>query len=119
MQSVAATVLTKNILAETRMSFAAVSREYGQSGGAPINASTPFRWATKGVKTSDGRTIKLEAVKLGSRWITSKEAVERFVARTTAASMPPEDNSPAPRSPAARDRAATAAEAELDALGVR
>lgn len=40
--------------------------------------STIFRWVTKGVKAPDGSRVKLEAEYLGSRLITSIEAVERF-----------------------------------------
>jgi hypothetical protein len=105
---------------EKLISFAAASKLFPAfRGSAPhTNGSTVFRWATRGSKAAGGALVKLEAVRVGSRWLTSVEAVNRFVAAMTAASTPPA-TTPAP-SPAARNRAAEAASKELDrALGAR
>jgi hypothetical protein len=50
--------------------------------GRPVTLSCLFRWVLNGVKTPSGR-VHLEAVRMGGRWITSVEAMERFAARQT------------------------------------
>ncbi|MCH8839830.1 MAG: DUF1580 domain-containing protein [Planctomycetes bacterium] len=47
--------------------------------------STFFRWTQRGIRTSDGRRIRLEFVKAGSKRLTSVEAVRRFFRATTEA----------------------------------
>jgi hypothetical protein len=58
----------------------------------------------------------LEAVRLGGRWVTSREALQRFAERLT----PDLGNrpAPAPRTPTARRRAAEQAAKQLEALGI-
>jgi hypothetical protein len=60
--------------------------------------------------------VRLEAVRLGNRWMTSREALQRFTERLT----PRIDDNPvpAPRPAARRRRASERAEAELERLGV-
>lgn len=55
------------------MIFAEAAATLPAVRGKRIHVSTLWRWATKGV-----RGVKLEAVRLGSRWMTSSEALERF-----------------------------------------
>jgi hypothetical protein len=49
--------------------------------GSPgrANASTLYRWVIEGVRMRDGRRVKLEAVRIGSSYHTSREAVGRFI----------------------------------------
>jgi Protein of unknown function (DUF1580) len=75
-------------------------------GGRSLNPSTIYRWITLGVKLPGGARLRLEAVRVGHRLLTSMPAVERFIAANTAG-----------RCGQVR-RAADAAEAELDRLGV-
>jgi hypothetical protein len=56
----------------------------------PTSYKTVFEWVSKGYKG-----IKLEALKLGGRWITSADALQRFAEAITAA----ETLSVAPGSP--------------------
>lgn len=58
----------------------------GHRGKPGVNSSTVFRWVTVGIPTSDSEDspVKLEAVRVGQRWVTSHAAVERFVAILTA-----------------------------------
>jgi hypothetical protein len=78
--------------------------------------SCVLRWVIDGVKLPTGDVVRLEAVRLGGRWITSVEALERFADRQT----PRLDDTPAPtpRSPSKRERAATRAANELDRIGI-
>ncbi len=76
----------------------------------PVHVSTILRWIFGGITLPDGSRLRLEAARLGNRWVTSREAVSRFVAAQTAAVAP-----------AARPRpgeSARRAEAELAARGV-
>jgi hypothetical protein len=92
----------------------------GYRENANLDPSTLFRWITNGARSAAGNKIKLQAVRAGNRWLTSLEAINRFVAALTDDSIPVEDQTPVPRSPSARDRAAASAGKELDQfLGVK
>ena len=100
---------------ERLLSFSAIAPKIpGHRGNSHVNASTLFRWATKGLLVN-GTLIKLEAVRLGSSWKTSFEAVARFSDRLTAAALPT-DTPPTPPAPtpAQRSRAAAAASRDAD-----
>jgi hypothetical protein len=60
--------------------------------------------------------VRLEAVRLGGRWVTSREALQRFAERLT----PRSDSKPAlaPRSMAKRQQANERAAKELDQIGI-
>jgi hypothetical protein len=84
--------------------------------GKKTHLSTVFRWVTDGAKGPDGRRVRLEAVRLGGRWLTSTEAVQRFAERLTPDLDRPRP--PASRSPGARERAAKRADRQLRRLGI-
>ncbi len=90
----------------------------GHRGGPHLNGSTIFRHIVKGCRDANGKLVRLEAVRVGSRWLTSLEAVARFSARITAAALPTDDTSPtAPApTPARRNRAAARASEQVDVL---
>ena len=92
--------------------LAAKSNYPGQRGASRVHPATLTRWILRGARAVDGRTVKLEAVRLGSRWLSSEAALGRFVA----ALGTPAGQKPA-RSPAARTKAADKAGAELERLG--
>lgn len=81
--------------------------------GRPVHPSFIGRWAWHGVKTDDGRTVKLEAVRCGVRWLTARAAVARFIR---------DQQAPAEVVPAAADRRPSnreqAVERELAEMGV-
>jgi hypothetical protein len=81
----------------------------------PVSLSCVLRWVLDGVKTPNG-VVRLEAVRLGGRWITSVQALERFAARQT---PDLERQAPAtPRSAAARTRASERAARALERAGI-
>ena len=43
-------------------------------GSHRASPSTPWRWIRQGVRTPDGRIVRLEAARIGSRWLTSRAA---------------------------------------------
>lgn len=107
--------LLNEIQAGEGQSLSAVGRQFpAHRGGGTVDPSTVFRWVKSGSRAADGRIVRLEACRVGGRWITTRSAVARFIAALSAPTRPSDPN-PVPRSPAARSRAAAAATAELDA----
>jgi hypothetical protein len=84
--------------------------------GRPLNPSTVFRWITDGVRAPGGRRIRLEGVRLGGRWLTSEQALARFIDAQTAAQIT--STPPRPPTPQQRHRAAERAGEALERLGV-
>jgi hypothetical protein len=83
-------------------------------GGRPTHFSTILRWILTGVRGPADEKVKLEAIRLGDRWLTSAEALQRFAEALTPKSEAP----PTLRSPARRERAAARAGAALEAAGI-
>jgi hypothetical protein len=85
--------------------------------GKKTHLSTVLRWILKGAKSPTGEMVKLEALRIGSRWVTSREALQRFAERLTPS--PNGQSAPhPPRTPTQRQRAADRAAQELDRLGI-
>jgi hypothetical protein len=106
--------IATEILAGSGLSLSQAARRFPPfREGKPCAPSTIFRWITAGVRLPDGRRVRLEAVRLGGRWLTSTQAIERFIARQT----PRIDTDPtlAPRTSSHRQRAAERAGRELEA----
>jgi hypothetical protein len=84
--------------------------------GKKTHLSTMLRWILTGAKSPSGELVKLEALRLGNRWVTSREALQRFAERLT----PSTDSlaQAAPRTPAARQRASEKAAMQLEAIGI-
>jgi hypothetical protein len=98
------------------LSLSAAGRLFpGHRGGTSVDPSTVFRWVTRGTRTPGGVFVKLEAVRVGVRWLTSRGAVARFVAALTAASGPAPVAPPVPVPPL--NRRAEKAAAALKAMG--
>jgi len=74
-----------------------------------VNVSTLWRWYQRGC-----RGVRLETVVIGGRRYTSKEALERFAAATTAARN---GEQPTSRTSKQRQRATDTANFELEKAG--
>jgi hypothetical protein len=61
--------------------------------------------------------VRLDAARLGSRWITSHEALQRFAQALTPCLN--DERMSSRRSPVARRRASDQAANELDKIGIR
>ena len=84
-----------------------------------VSPSCIWRWIRHGIELPDGRIICLEAQRFCGRWVTSKQAIERFVAQQQPTSSGAETRLPdPPPTPAARRRHATLAEQELINAGL-
>jgi hypothetical protein len=82
--------------------------------GKPVHPSTPLRWVLDGVKTPDGRRVKLEACRCGGRWVTSKAAFLRFVEAQTP--TPRADKAPRMPTPTQAAKRAGRAGEELERM---
>jgi hypothetical protein len=106
-----------NLLAENLMELREAARRLPPGrGGRPVSFSCVLRWITQGVPGPDGQRIRLEGVRLGGRWLTSEEALARWAECLTPRFDA--DRSPAPRTPAQRNRAAAKVEKLLDNAGI-
>ncbi len=109
--------MSADLLNETPLPIAAVAREIpGARGAATVNPATVYHWCTKGTRTPDGRRVKLEFYRMGSRVMTTREALARYVARLSA-SVGDADTSPPTRTPSERKKAQKRADAELEKMG--
>ncbi len=87
----------------------------GNRGAKRLHPATLTRWIIKGALALDGRRVRLEATRLGNRWLTSAESLARFSA---ALAIPADETAtPTPRSPTASRRASAAAGRELERRG--
>ena len=87
-------------------------------GGRKTHLSTLLRWGLKGVKGPTGAIVRLEIVRIGCRWFTSREALQRFSTALTPC-LDTDATTPAtPRMPARRQRTSEAAAKELERLGI-
>lgn len=79
--------------------------------GRPTHPASLSRWITSGVRTPDGRTVRLEACRHAGKWLTSRAAIARFLRAQQPA---PSTDQPAPV-PSAHQ---AAVERELRELGI-
>ena len=92
--------------------------------GRPVTLSCLLRWVQDGVKLPSGETVRLEACRMGGRWITSFEALQRFAVRQTpiilSADSPPTEEKRAtePRTAIRRRRESDRASSELGKIGM-
>ncbi len=104
------------ILDETTCGLSAAAKSLPRlNRDRPVAISTLVRWVTKGVRGPGGSRVRLEAVRLGGRWITSAEAIARFV---SALSDKPSEAAGPLRTPGQRRRSSERAEAALVSLGI-
>lgn len=97
-------------LFEKLLKLSAAAREVPGRSGRGLHVSTVWRWALRGV-----RGIRLETVLIGGIRYTSREALERFIARTTAAAI---GTKALVRTSKQRQREIEAAKKELEAEGI-
>jgi hypothetical protein len=84
--------------------------------GRQVTLGCMVRWILDGVRGPDGKRVRLEASRLAGKWITTPQAIVRFLEAQS-----PKIGNPgteAPRSARARQRAADQAAAALSRLGM-
>jgi hypothetical protein len=84
-------------------------------GGKSPTLSCMIRWVKDGVRGPNGERIYLEAARLAGRWVSTPQALIRFIERQT-----PQVGGEAPKTktPGKRQRAAERAGDELTKLGI-
>jgi hypothetical protein len=105
---------------ETPVSLATLARQVPPArNGKRCHLSTILRWITNGAKAPDGTIVRLEGRRLGGRWLTSREALTRFMERLTPKLDDANDEpSATARTPAARRRASKRAARHLEEVGI-
>jgi hypothetical protein len=83
--------------------------------GKRTHLSTLLRWILKGARAVDGSVVKLEGLRLGGRWVSTREALQRFAERLSLRFDTAEV--PNPRTPGQRQRASQRAAEELEKAG--
>ena len=109
--------LVEQILDEGPVGMAGIARLCGSyRAGKPTHPSTCTRWAVNGVRLADGTVVRLDAVRLNGRLVSSRQAFIRFV---QAQQQQPADGpaADAVRTPAARRKASVEAARQLEKLG--
>ncbi len=83
-----------------------------------LSFSTVYRWVTKGLKVPSGKRVRLEASRLGGGWVTTMEAIDRFVDRLTSAHETSDQGVCPPELISRRERRAERAGEQLTAKGI-
>jgi hypothetical protein len=114
--SLLASVSVIDLITESALSLPQASRLLPPGrGGRPVTLSCLLRWILNGVRSPSGEVVRLDAIRLGGRWITSREALQRFAVALT----PRLGNAEAPlRTPATGQRASQRAGRQLETLGI-
>ena len=69
-----------NLEGEELLTLSQAARLFpGHRGAKSTSRVTVGRWITRGNRTADGSRVKLEGVRVGSSWMTSREAVNRYL----------------------------------------
>jgi hypothetical protein len=105
------------ILDEDRLSLEEARLELG-TNNEPAHFSTVFLAVTKGTQLPDKSRLRLEAIRIGGRWVTSRQAIGRYVAVLTEAWTDPKSGAPIIPTLKETDRRLAKANAELSALGI-
>jgi hypothetical protein len=109
---------TIDLSAERTLSLSAAARLLPPARrGRPVTISCVLRWILDGVRISAGEVVRLEAIRLGGRWLTSVEALHRFGARLTPQFDDRVATTATSRTPNQRQRARERADEELKKMG--
>jgi hypothetical protein len=84
--------------------------------GRPVSLSCIFRWIVDGIRLPTGEVLRLEGSRCGGRWLTSVEAVQRFMDRQTPRFE--DQPTPLPSTLRRRQRASERAAQELGKVGI-
>ena len=108
------------LMTEKILTFSEAARRLPKVGGKRPHPSTIWRWGRKGL-----HGIRLETRRVGGRFVTSEEALERFTKELAEIEPPSASIASSPltvkggRSEAAREKAIADADARLIARGCK
>ncbi len=83
--------------------------------GRPVHIATLIRWITSGSRGPSGEAIRLRAIRMGHRWLTTREWLDEFAQRLT----PTYGDEPPVRPSTAGRRSAERVARELDSIGIK
>jgi hypothetical protein len=108
---------SSTILYENPQGLASLARQVpSRRRDGPLTPQCLWRWATRGIRLQDGRTVRLEAVRVAGRFLSSLPALERFIAaQNEPIDVPPLPN--AVRGQSKRSAASAKAAEKLEAEG--
>jgi Protein of unknown function (DUF1580) len=89
--------------------------------GRRTHESTILRWILTGSKAPDGTTVRLDGLRVGGKWHTTSEAMQRFAEALTPNLEAHSDRQRRiriPRAPSRQQKAAERAGRELAKLGI-
>jgi hypothetical protein len=74
--------LSRTLLKEDLLSLTEAAKRFPPYRGNKDTASpaTIWRWINVGSRARSGEVVRLEACRIGGRWLTSVQALERFSA---------------------------------------
>jgi hypothetical protein len=108
-----------DVLREQLISLAAAAATIPPArNGRKTHISTLLRWIQTGAKAPDGSLVRLEGLRIGGRWMTSRQALQRFAERLTPGGPAQPAATQKVGTPAQRGRAAAHAAAQCEAIGV-
>ena len=80
---------------------------------AAVSPSTAFRWMMRGLSDGRGKRIRLQAVRRGKIWLTSRAALERFLSALPHSQSESTPTAAPIRTPSKRERDSARAEQTL------
>jgi hypothetical protein len=88
---------TLDFSAETALSLVEAARMLPRGRfNAHVHPATLTRWILRGCRTAAGDRVRLRAGRVGCRWVTSREALEDFLAALSPAADPTGPQTAAP-----------------------
>lgn len=73
--------LSKQLRREGLIGLAQAADHLAKIGAPGSNRVTLVRWICEGCTGRDGSRVHLEANRIGGRWVTTLQALERFLSR--------------------------------------
>lgn len=87
--------LAGEVASGDQLTLIAIAREF------QVNPSTCLRWVLRGLPDGQGGRVRLEALRRGKPWLTSRAALERFLAALPQSTTT--SGAPAVRTPTKRE----------------
>jgi hypothetical protein len=110
-----------DITAEQPITMREAARLYGSSrDGRPTHVSTIVRHIVRGTRLRSGEIVRLEGARIGGKWVTTRQSIQRYVERLTAAVLTEGDLAGVPTisSSTRRQRELKRVDHELDEAGI-
>lgn len=101
-------------IADRLLTLAHIAALVPGRGRNRVHAGTVARWIVRGVRTPEGRRVRLRAVRLASKWLTTRAWLDQFAAAQTPSFTDGAEPVPTDRQ---RDRAADEAGRRLARMG--